>query len=80
MDCTAFATLAGQRGVLPRLALLSRQKWVGPVADCITQTLLNLLCAVIAAFDLSPFSLPAAQLHAVLEVMVNLYEGRFVCH
>ena len=45
------------------------------MAACITQTLLNLACSVIAAFDLSPFTLPSDQLQALLELVVNLYEG-----
>ena len=70
-----FADWAGQLGVLPQLALLSKQSWTGPVAECSTQTLLNLACAVIAAFDLSPFTLPSDQLQALLELVINLYEG-----
>ena len=70
-----FAGWAGQLGVLPQLALLSKQSWTGPVAECSTQTLLNLACAVIAAFDLSSFTLPSDQLQALLELVINLYEG-----
>ena len=79
-DCDpgVFASLAGQLGVLPQLSLLSKQSWTGPVAECITQTLLNLACSLIAAFDLSPFTLPSDQLQALLELVVNLYEGEYL--
>ena len=75
VDPAAVASLAGQLGVLPQLALLSKQTWTGPVAGCITQALLNVACAIIAAFDLSPFTLPADQLQALVDMVSNLYEG-----
>ena len=37
--------------------------------------LLSLMCAAIAAFDLSPYSLPADQLQAAVDTLANLYEG-----
>lgn len=39
-------------------------------------TLLNLICAAIAAFDLSPYTLSASQLQAVVDILANLYEGK----
>ena len=75
VDPAAVASLAGQLGVLPQLALLSKQTWTGQVAGCITLALLNVVCAIIAAFDLSPFTLTADQLQALVDMVSNLYEG-----
>lgn len=75
IDSGDYAALAAQLGVLQQLATLSKQTWTNPVGDCVTQTLLNLVCAVITAFELSPFTLPADQLQATTNILVGLYEG-----
>ena len=37
--------------------------------------LLNLICAAMAAFDLSPFTLPLPELQALVDTLAHLYEG-----
>ena len=37
--------------------------------------LLNLVCAAMAAFDLSPFTLPLPELQALVDTLGHLYEG-----
>ena len=76
IDSGDYAVLAAQLGVLQQLAALSKQTWTSPVAACVSQTLLNLVSAVITAFELSPFTLPADQLQATTDILVGLYDGR----
>ena len=72
-DQTSFANKAAQLEVLPTLAELMSSGQLSH-ASCIT--LLSLMCATIAAFDLSPYSLSASQLQAVIDTLANLCEGR----
>ncbi|DBA87059.1 TPA: hypothetical protein ACH3X2_005301 [Trebouxia sp. C0005] len=72
-DQTSFANKAAQLEVLPTLAELMSSGQLSH-ASCIT--LLSLMCATIAAFDLSPYSLSASQLQAVIDTLANLCEGQ----
>lgn len=42
--------------------------------------LLNLVCVAMAAFDLSPFTLPLPELQAFVDTLAHLYEGRDRMH
>ena len=72
IDPTTFANKAAQLGVLPMLAELTNS---GQLSQASRITLLSLMCAAIAAFDLSPYSLSASQLQAVIDTLATLYEG-----
>lgn len=73
IDPTAFANKAAQLEVLPTLAELTSS---GQLSQASRITLLSLMCAAIAAFDLSPYTLSASQLQAVIDTLANLYEGK----
>ncbi len=73
IDLTTFANKAAQLEVLPMLAVLTSS---GQLSQASRITLLSLMCAAIAAFDLSPYSLSASQLQAVIDTLANLYEGK----
>ena len=73
IDPTAFANKAAQLEVLPTLAELTSS---GQLNQASRITLLSLMCATIAAFDLSPYSLSASQLQAVIDTLANLYERK----
>ena len=72
LDQTPFANKAAQLGVLPSLSRLTQNKQMSKSSR---HVLLSLMCAAIAAFDLSPYSLPADQLQAAVDSLANLYEG-----
>ena len=42
--------------------------------------LLSLVCAAMAAFDLSPFTLPLPELQALVDTLAQLYEGTRCMH
>ena len=73
IDPTTYANKAAQLEVLPTLAELTNS---GQLSQASRITLLSLMCAAIAAFDLSPYTLSASQLQAVIETLANLYEGK----
>jgi hypothetical protein len=73
IDPTTYANKAAQLEVLPTLAGLTS---TGHLSQASRITLLSLMCAAIAAFDLSPYTLSASQLQAVIDTLANLYEGK----
>lgn len=73
IDSTTYANKAAQLGVLPTLAELTSN---GSLSQASRTTVLSLMCAAIAAFDLSPYTLSASQLQAVIDTLANLYEGK----
>jgi hypothetical protein len=73
IDPTTYANKAAQLEVLPTLAELTSS---GQLTQASRITLLSLMCAAIAAFDLSPYTLSACQLQAVIDTLANLYEGK----
>ena len=76
IDPTPYANNAAELGVLSTLAELSKTE---PLSQPSRYTLLSLMCTAIAAFELSPFTLPADQLQAVVKTLANLYEGVLDC-
>ena len=72
-DPAPFANKAAQLNVLPTLAQLTQNKQTSQASR---KVLLSLMCAAIAAFDLSPYTLPASQLQSVVDTLANLYEGK----
>ena len=71
IDATTYANKAAQLDVLPTLAELTGS---GQLSEASRITLLRLMCAAFAAFDLSPLS--ASQLQAVIDTLASLYEGK----
>ena len=71
VDAAAFATKAIELGALASMrdnALLSQN-------SICQDTLLSVVCAVIAAFDFSPLKLPQKELQDIVEILVHVFKG-----
>ena len=73
LDPAPYANKALALGALRTLADLTKDHQLSQPSR---YTLLSLISAVIAAFDLSPYTLPSEQLDAVTKAVANLYEGQ----
>lgn len=71
VDAAFFARKAIELAALPSLRELATKTCnLGS-----RRTLLNVVCAAVAAFDLSPFTLPLPELVALVDTLAHLYEG-----
>ena len=71
VDAALFARKAIELAALPNLQELATKN-SNPMTQRI---LLHLVCAAMAAFDLSPFTLPLPELLALVDTLAHLYEG-----
>lgn len=71
VDAAFFARMAIELSALPSLQDLAAKN-----SNPSTQRILiHLVCAAMAAFDLSPYTLPLPELPALVDTLVHLYEG-----
>lgn len=74
IDAAFFARKAMESAAVASLRELAVNKLNDGLGS--PRILLNLVCVAMAAFDLSPFTLPLPELQAFVDTLAHLYEGR----
>lgn len=78
VDAAFFARKAMESAAVASLRDLAVNKLNKDLSS--PRLLLNLVCVAMAAFDLSPFSLPLPELQAFVDTLAHLYEGKERMH